>query len=94
MKPIGMVAGWGRFPTLFAEKARSLGQPLVCVGIRGHASNYIELIVALIEGVLLVGFAVPLWAKAVDHFPTPDEHPTNIRQRSHACDRDRQIMVA
>jgi UDP-2,3-diacylglucosamine hydrolase len=32
-----MVAGWGRFPTLFAEKARSLGQPLVCVGIRGHA---------------------------------------------------------
>ena len=42
-------------------------------------SNYIELIVALIEGVLLVGFAIPLWAKAVDHFPTPDEHPTNIR---------------
>lgn len=49
------------------------------VGIRGHASNYIELIVALIEGVLLVGFAIPLWARAVDHFPTPDEHPTNIR---------------
>lgn len=49
------------------------------VGIRGHASNYIELVVALIEGVLLVGFAIPLWARAVDHFPTPDEHPTNIR---------------
>lgn len=42
------------------------------VGIRGHASNYIELIVALIEGVLLVGFAIPLWARAVDHFPTPE----------------------
>jgi UDP-2,3-diacylglucosamine hydrolase len=37
MKPIGLLAGWGRFPVLFAEKARSLGQPVVCVGIRGEA---------------------------------------------------------
>jgi cytochrome c oxidase subunit 2 len=49
------------------------------VGIRGHLSSYIEVAVAAIEGVLLVGFAVPLWAHAVDHFPTPDEHPVNIR---------------
>jgi cytochrome c oxidase subunit 2 len=49
------------------------------VGIRGHLSSYIEVAVAAIEGVLLVGFAVPLWAHAVDHFPTPDEHPINIR---------------
>jgi cytochrome c oxidase subunit 2 len=49
------------------------------VGIRGHASNYIELFVALIEGVLLVGFAVPLWARAVDNFPTAKDHPTNIQ---------------
>ncbi|MGH7941974.1 MAG: cytochrome c oxidase subunit II [Limisphaerales bacterium] len=38
-------------------------------GVRNHASNYIELIVALIEAVLLVCVAVPLWAKAVDKFP-------------------------
>jgi len=49
------------------------------VGLRGHLSSYIEVAVAAIEGVLLVGFAVPLWAHAVDHFPTPDEHPVNIR---------------
>ncbi|MDB6123865.1 MAG: coxM [Pedosphaera sp.] len=49
------------------------------VGIRGHLSNYIELAVALVEGVLLVGFAVPLWGKAVDQFPKADEHPTEIR---------------
>jgi len=51
------------------------------VGIRGHASNYIEGLVALIEGVLLIGFAVPMWAKAVDSnsFPKPDEHPVSIR---------------
>jgi cytochrome c oxidase subunit 2 len=49
------------------------------VGIKGHASNYIELVVALIEGILLLGFAVPLWAGAVDRFPEPADHPTNIR---------------
>lgn len=49
------------------------------VGIKGHASNYIELVVAVIELILLVGFAVPLWAGAVDHFPTADEHPTKIK---------------
>ena len=50
------------------------------VGIRSHASNYVELAVALIEGVLLLGFAVPMWAKAVDSgtFPTPDQHPVTI----------------
>jgi len=49
------------------------------VGLRGHLSNWIELAVALIEGVLLIGFAVPLWARAVDNFPTADEKPTTIR---------------
>jgi cytochrome c oxidase subunit 2 len=49
------------------------------VGIRGHLSNYIEVAVALVEAVLLVGFAVPLWGKAVDQFPKPEDNPTTIR---------------
>ena len=36
-EPIGLVAGWGRFPVVFAEKARSLNVPVVCVGLRGMA---------------------------------------------------------
>ena len=40
-------------------------------GVRNHASNYIEAIVAIIEGLLLVVVAVPLWSKAVDKFPRP-----------------------
>lgn len=36
--PIGLLAGWGRFPIVFAEKARSLGIPVVCVGIRNEAA--------------------------------------------------------
>jgi DUF1009 family protein len=36
-RPIGLLAGSGRFPILFAEKARRLNQPVVCVGIRYEA---------------------------------------------------------
>ena len=39
------------------------------VGVKGHASNYIEGAVALVEGILLIGVAIPLWAKAVDKIP-------------------------
>ena len=37
--PIGLLAGWGRFPIVFAEKARSLNIPVVCVGIRDEAPD-------------------------------------------------------
>src|SRR5262245_46214899 len=36
--PIGLLAGSGRCPILSAEKARRLGIPVVCVGIRYAAS--------------------------------------------------------
>lgn len=36
--PVGLLAGWGRFPIVFAEKARSLNIPVVCVGLRHEAS--------------------------------------------------------
>src|SRR5260370_25058170 len=37
-QPTGLLAGSGRFPFVFAEKARSLGLPVVCVGIRHEAA--------------------------------------------------------
>ena len=43
------------------------------VGVTSHASSYVELAVAFVEVVLLVGFAVPLWAKVVDRFPAENE---------------------
>ncbi|HVU27753.1 MAG TPA: cytochrome c oxidase subunit II [Verrucomicrobiae bacterium] len=43
------------------------------VGVRNHASSYIELTVAAIEAVLLIFVAVPLWARAVDKFPPADQ---------------------
>jgi len=39
------------------------------VGVKGHMSNYLEVGVAIVEAVLLVGFAVPLWAKSASHPP-------------------------
>src|SRR5438105_14207910 len=35
---VGLLAGSVRFPIVFAEKARQLGIPVVCVGIRHEAS--------------------------------------------------------
>ncbi len=37
--PIGLLAGSGRFPILFAEAARRQGIPVACVGIRFEASE-------------------------------------------------------
>ena len=39
------------------------------VGARSHASTWIEGVVAIIEGVLLIGFAIPIWAHASFDFP-------------------------
>jgi DUF1009 family protein len=38
LQPVGLLAGSGRFPILFAEKARRLGIQVVCVGIRHEAA--------------------------------------------------------
>jgi hypothetical protein len=35
--PVGLLAGAGRFPIAFAQKARQLGIPVVCVGVRYEA---------------------------------------------------------
>lgn len=37
VEPVGLVAGAGRFPLAFAEKARACGIPVVCVGVAGMA---------------------------------------------------------
>ena len=42
-------------------------------GVTSHASSWIEGAVVLVEAVLLIGFAVPLWAKVVGDFPRESE---------------------
>src|SRR5437764_10714506 len=43
------------------------------IGVKNHASNYIEGAVVVVEGVLLIGIAIPLWTRAVDKFPKESE---------------------
>lgn len=38
-RPIGLVAGWGRFPVQVAEALKRAGHPVCCIAIRGHASE-------------------------------------------------------
>jgi len=42
-------------------------------GVTSHASSYVEIMVALIEATLLIGLALPVWARTVDHFPSEKE---------------------
>jgi cytochrome c oxidase subunit 2 len=38
-------------------------------GVRSHASSWLEGLVALVEAALLIGLAMPVWARAVEQFP-------------------------
>lgn len=67
---IVLFIGWlAYFAYVLFRFHRSRNPKADYVGVKNHASNYIEGAVALVEGILLVGVAVPLWAKAVDKFP-------------------------
>ncbi|MDA0711618.1 MAG: cytochrome c oxidase subunit II [bacterium] len=42
-------------------------------GVRGHATTHLEVGVVIVEAILLLGFAFPLWAQRVDEVPTGDD---------------------
>jgi len=42
-------------------------------GSKSHIPSYTELAVVVIEAVLLLGIAIPLWAKNVQQFPRPED---------------------
>jgi len=71
---IVLFIGWGAYFLYTLWRFRSSRNPKADhVGVTSHASSYVELAVAAVEVVLLVGFAVPLWAKVVDRFPAENE---------------------
>src|SRR3954466_6969785 len=67
---IALFVGWlGYFAYALFRFHRSRNPKADYIGVRDHASNYIEVIVAFVEAVILLFVAVPLWAKTVDKFP-------------------------
>jgi cytochrome c oxidase subunit 2 len=75
-----LFVGWlGYFILVLVRFNKRANPKADYVGARSHASTYLEIGVALVEAVLLVGLAVPLWAKAVDNPPNPEEKPIEIQ---------------
>lgn len=48
-------------------------------GVRGHATTHIEIGVVIVEAILLLGFAFPLWSRQADEYPTSTD---TIRMRA------------
>ena len=71
---IALFVGWFAYFCYCLWRFRASKNPKADhVGARSHASSWIELIVAGIEVVLLVGFAIPMWSRASDVTKLPDK---------------------
>ncbi len=74
-----LFVGWLAFFIYTLFRFRQSRNPKASyAGVKSHASTWVELAVAAVEAVLLIGFAVPLWAKVADTFP-PEKGSTVIR---------------
>src|SRR5881409_476373 len=62
--------GWSAFFIFVLIRFRRSRQPKADhAGVRSGISTHLEFAVVLIEAVMLIGFAIPLWAKRVNSFP-------------------------
>lgn len=69
-----LFVGWGAFFLFTLFRFRKGRNPVASYeGAKGHFSTYGEAAIALIEAVLLVGFAVPIWAKRVSDVPNESQ---------------------
>ena len=70
--------GWGIYFVWVLWRFRASANPKADYhGVTSHTSSYLEIAVAVIEAVLLLGFAIPAWADRVNEFP-PEEDSTVI----------------
>jgi cytochrome c oxidase subunit 2 len=66
--------GWGGFFVYALIRFRKSRNPVAnYTGVKSHASGYLEVGVAVAEAVLLIGFAIPLWAARVAEVPPESE---------------------
>jgi cytochrome c oxidase subunit 2 len=62
--------GWSAFFIYVLLRFRKGRHPVADhEGVKSGISTHLEFAVVLIEAVLLIGFAIPLWAKRVNQFP-------------------------
>lgn len=66
-----LFVGWGAFYIYTLVRFRAKKNPSANYkGVTSHLSSYLEVAVAVFEVVLIVGFAIPLWAARVNEFPS------------------------
>ena len=71
---LALFVGWGGFFAFCLVRFRRSRNPTASyTGAKSHASSYLEIGVAVVEAVLLFGFAIPLWAARVDRMPPERE---------------------
>ena len=69
-----LFVGWGGFFLYCLFRFRQSRNPVAdYAGVKSHRSTYLEIGVAVVEAVLLFGFAIPLWAARVDRRPPDSE---------------------
>jgi len=69
-----LFVGWGAFFLYAIVRFRQSRNPVADYkGVTSHRSTYLEIGVAVVEAVLLIGFAIPLWAARVEGLPPENE---------------------
>ena len=69
-----LFVGWTGFLVYCLVRFRASRNPVAdYTGVTSHVSTYSEIGVAVVEAVLLIGFAIPLWAARVDERPPESE---------------------
>jgi cytochrome c oxidase subunit 2 len=69
-----MFIGWGLFFLFVLFRFRKGANPRAdYVGAKGKLSKGLEVAIVIAEVVLLIGYAIPAWAKRVSQFPSENE---------------------
>ena len=69
-----MFIGWGLFFVYVLFRFRAKANPRAdYVGAKGKLSKGIEIAIVVAEVILLVGYAIPAWARRVKQFPAENE---------------------
>ncbi len=69
-----LLIGWSAFFVYCLVRFRTKRNPKASYkGVEGHASHHVEIAVVVVEAILLLGFAFPLWAQRITDYPSgPD----------------------
>ena len=77
---LALFIGWGTFFIITLVKFRSSNNSNADYkGVKSHVSSYLEAAVAIVEIVLLIGFAFPIWANRVNNVPSSNNDIIHLR---------------